>query len=86
MAIRSDDGEGVGTRAQHREPRVVRNGRGATYRACTAQTLAAARACQPRRPRKLADPWLWQYVQTPLTRAVRPNRLPGGFAARILMT
>ena len=34
--------------------------RGRPYRACTAQTLAGARACQPRRPRKLVDPWLWQ--------------------------
>jgi IS30 family transposase len=56
------------------------------YRACTAQTLAAARACQPRRPRKLLDPWLWQYVRTHLARAARPNRLPGAFDARILAT
>ena len=41
--------------------------RGRPYRACTAQTLAGARACQPRRSRKLVDPWLWQYVQTQLT-------------------
>ena len=34
--------------------------RGHPYRACTAQTQAAARARQPRRPRKLLDPWLWQ--------------------------
>ena len=40
--------------------------RGCPYRACTAQALARARACQPRRPRKLLDPWLWQYVQTHL--------------------
>ncbi len=39
--------------------------RGRPYRACTAQTRAAARARQPRRPRKLLDPWLWQYVQDP---------------------
>ena len=37
----------------------VRNtARGRPYRACTAQTQAAARARQPRRPRKLLDPWL----------------------------
>ena len=47
------------------------------YCACTAQTLAAARACQPRRPRKLLNAWLWQYVRTHLPRAARPNRLPG---------
>ena len=29
-----------------------------SYRTSTAQTQAAARARQPRRPRKLADPWL----------------------------
>ncbi|MDH4088528.1 MAG: helix-turn-helix domain-containing protein, partial [Nitrospira sp.] len=40
--------------------------RGHPYRACTAQTLARARACQPRRSRKLVDPWLWQHVQTQL--------------------
>jgi IS30 family transposase len=33
--------------------------RGHPYRACTAQVQAAARAHQPRRPRKLLDPWLW---------------------------
>ena len=36
--------------------------RGHPDRACTAQTLAAARARQLRRPRTLLDPWLWQYV------------------------
>ena len=40
----------------------ARNTRGTSYWACTAQRLAAARACQPRRPRKLLDPWLWPYV------------------------
>ena len=30
--------------------------RGLPYRDCTAQTLTAARARQPRRPRKLLDP------------------------------
>ena len=34
--------------------------RGRPYRACTAQIQAAALARQPRRPRKLLDPWLWQ--------------------------
>ena len=33
--------------------------RGRPYRACTAQVQAAARARQPRRPRKLLNPWLW---------------------------
>ena len=35
-------------------------GRGRLSRACTAHTVAAGRARQPRRPRKLLDPWLWQ--------------------------
>src|SRR4029077_6910894 len=34
--------------------------RGHPYRSCTAQTQATARARQPRRPSKLADPWLWR--------------------------
>ena len=36
----------------------ARNAMRVPYRACTAQTLAAARARQPRRPRTLLDPWL----------------------------
>lgn len=51
--------------------------RGHPYRACTAQTQAAARARQPRRPRKLADPWLWQYVQTQLTQGCSPEQIAG---------
>ena len=39
---------------------------GRPYRACTAQVQTAARARQPRRPCKLVDPWLWQYLQTQL--------------------
>ena len=45
------------------------------YRACTAQTLAAARACQPRRPRKLLNPWLWQYVRTHLAQGCSPEQI-----------
>jgi len=57
---------------------VVRNvTRGRPYRACTAQTQAATRACQPRRPRKLADPWLWQYVQAQLTQGCSPEQIAG---------
>ena len=51
--------------------------RGRPYRACTAQTLAGARACQPRRSRKLLDPWLWQYVQTQLTQGCSPEQIAG---------
>lgn len=47
------------------------------YRACTAQTLAAAQARQPRRPRKLLDPWLWQYVRTHLVRGCSPEQIAG---------
>ena len=51
--------------------------RGRPYRACTAQTLARARACQPRRSRKLMDPWLWQYVQTQLRQGCSPEQIAG---------
>ena len=37
--------------------------RGRPYRACTAQVQAVTRARQPRRPRKLLDPWLWQICE-----------------------
>ena len=47
--------------------------RGRPYRACTAQIHAAARARQPRRPRKLLDPWLWQYVRTHLAEGCSPE-------------
>ena len=55
----------------------VRNARGHPYRACTAQRLAAARARQPRRPRKLLDPWLWQYVRTHLGQGCSPEQIAG---------
>ena len=51
--------------------------RGQPYRACTAQTLAAARARQPRRLRKLVDPWLWQYVRTHLAQGCSPEQIAG---------
>jgi IS30 family transposase len=51
--------------------------RGRPYRGCTAQTLARARACQPRRSRKLMDPWLWQYVQTQLRQGCSPEQIAG---------
>jgi IS30 family transposase len=47
------------------------------YRACTAQVQAAARACQPRRPRKLLDPWLWQCVREHLTEGCSPEQIAG---------
>jgi IS30 family transposase len=51
--------------------------RGSPYRACTAQIQAAARARQPRRPRKLLDPWLWQYVKTHLAESCSPEQIAG---------
>ena len=51
--------------------------RGRPYRACTAQALAGARACQPRRSRTLLDPWLWQYVQTQLPQGCSPEQIAG---------
>ena len=51
--------------------------RGRPYRACTAQIQAAARARQPRRPRKLRDPWLWQYVRTHLAEGCSPEQIAG---------
>ncbi len=51
--------------------------RGRPYRACTAQTLAAVRAHQPRRPRKLLDSWLWQYVRTHLAQGCSPEQIAG---------
>ena len=55
----------------------ARNARGSPYRACTAQRLAAARARQPRRQRKLLDPWLWQYVRTHLVQGCSPEQIAG---------
>ena len=51
--------------------------RGHPYRACTAQTRATVRAYQPRRPRKLLDPWLWQYVRTQLAEGCSPEQIAG---------
>ena len=51
--------------------------KGHPYRACTAHTLAAARARQARRPRKLLDPWLWRYVRTHLVHGCSPEQIAG---------
>jgi len=51
--------------------------RGRPDRACTAHTLAAARARQPRRSRKLLDAWLWQYVQAHLAAGCSPEQIAG---------
>ena len=51
--------------------------RGRPYRACAAQTLATTRARQPRRSRKLLDPWLWQYVQSHLVQGCSPEQIAG---------
>ena len=55
----------------------ARNARDHPSRACTAQRLAAARARQPRRPRKLLDPWLWEYVRTHLVQGCSPEQMAG---------
>jgi IS30 family transposase len=55
----------------------TRNAVRGPYRACTAHTLASARARQPRRPRKLVDPWLWQYVRTHLAQGCSPEQIAG---------
>jgi len=51
--------------------------RGRPYRACTAQAVQATRARQPRRSRKLLNPWLWQYVQTHLAQGCSPEQIAG---------
>jgi IS30 family transposase len=51
--------------------------RGRPYRACTAHTVETGRACQPRRPRKLLDPWLWQQVRTHLVQGCSPEQIAG---------
>ena len=51
--------------------------RGQPSRACTAQTLATARVRQPRRPRKLVDPWLWQDVWTHRAEGCSPEQIAG---------
>ena len=56
---------------------LTRNAVQGPYRACTAHTLASARARQPRRSRKLLDPWLWQYVQTHLAEGYSPEQIAG---------
>ena len=55
----------------------ARNAMRTPYRACTAQTVATARARPPRRPRTLLDPWRWQYVQTPLAQGCSPEQIAG---------
>ena len=56
---------------------LARNAVRGPYRACTAHTLASARARQPRRSRKLLDPWLWQYVRTHLAEGCSPEQIAG---------
>lgn len=44
-------------------------------RACTAQSQAATQAQQPRRWRKVLDPWRWQYVRTHLEHGCSPKTI-----------
>jgi len=55
----------------------ARNAMSGPSRASTAQTLAVARARQPRRPRKLLDPWLWRSVRTRLAQGFSPEQIAG---------
>ena len=51
--------------------------RGRPYRACTAHALTIGRAKQPRRPRKLAAPWLWHQVRTQVAEGCSPEQIAG---------
>ncbi|MFO0778363.1 MAG: IS30 family transposase [Nitrospira sp.] len=56
---------------------MARNAGRSHYQACTAHTLASARVRQPRRLRKLRDPWLWQYVQRRFREGYSPEQIAG---------
>ncbi len=56
---------------------IARNAGGKQYRACTAHTLASTRAQQPRRFRKLRDPWLWSYIQRALREGSSLEQIAG---------
>ena len=84
LSLGRTPGESLRTRARvlGRAPRTVsrehaRNAMRTPYRACTAQTVATARARPPRRPRTLLDPWLWQYVRTQRTDGYSPEQMAG---------
>ena len=51
--------------------------RGRPYRACTAQTQAATRACQLLRLRTRLDPWLWPYARIHLGQGGAPEQIAG---------
>ena len=51
--------------------------RGHAYCVSTAHPQAVARAHQPRRLRKLLNPWLWAYVQASLTAGCSPEQIAG---------
>ncbi len=56
--------------------REVRRNRGARgYQARAAEGKARARVKVPRRPRKLASPWLWQYVECHLRQQWSPQQI-----------
>jgi IS30 family transposase len=67
-------GRALSTLSRERTRNATRNG---PYRACTAQTRAATRSRQARRPRKLLDPWLWRYVRTHLAQGHSPEQIAG---------
>lgn len=60
-----------------REVRRNRQGKTYSYRACVAEGLAQARACQPRRRCKLGSAWLWRYVERRLRQGWSPEQIAG---------
>ena len=67
-----------GASSQHPEPRVgAQRYAGPSLSGLYGSDQAAIRARQPRRLRKLLDPWLWQYVQSHLTEGCSPEQIAG---------
>jgi transposase, IS30 family len=60
-----------------REVRRNRPPPGSDYQASTAQAQADAKASLARRPRKLLDPWLWNYVLRQLRKRWSPEQIAG---------
>jgi len=65
-----------------REVRRNRVGTEAPYRAVAAQNKRNDRARLPRRSRKLADPWLWRFVQRAIRRRWSPEQIAGHLRKR----
>lgn len=65
-----------------REVQRNRLGTVAPYRAVPAQGKRNERARLPRRSRKLAEPWLWRFVQRALRRRWSPEQIAGHLRTR----